>query len=105
MFSLSPLIPNVKGAIRGGSPGVSGQHLPGYLAEFCCRCNGRVLKSPRLNRMITAGLIAFAKVLSSYPLSSGKRVSVRGEEKTFGNEYKAQTVTFPELRGGAQNEK
>ena len=56
MFSLSPLIANVKGNIRGGSPGVSDQHLPGYLAEFCCRCNRRVLKSPMFNRMITAGL-------------------------------------------------
>lgn len=58
MFSLSPLIANAKGNIRGVSPGVSDHHLPRYLAEFCCRFNRRVLKSQMLNRMITAGLKA-----------------------------------------------
>jgi hypothetical protein len=56
MFSLSPLIANVKGNIRGGSPGVRAQHLPGYPAECCCRGNRPVLKSPMFNRTITAGL-------------------------------------------------
>ena len=52
------LIVNVKGNIRGVYHGVSDNHLPRYLAEFCYRFNRRFWEPQMFNRMVTACLNA-----------------------------------------------
>ena len=51
---MNALIAKVKGNIRGGYHGVSENHLPRYLAEFCHRFNRRFWGDQMLNRMLTA---------------------------------------------------
>ena len=59
------LTANVKGNVRGIHHGVSPEHLPRYLAEFCYRFNRRFWEPQMFNRMLHAcpnSTITFAEL-------------------------------------------